>query len=59
MCMNSFKVKLENSDEAAAAAALSDNRVVLLVRHEKLPTLKACDFMKPLQNVRLRDGERN
>ena len=34
-----------------------DTRLVLLVRHEKLPTLTACDFVKPLANVGEMDGE--
>ena len=50
------QVKPDNEDPEAAQAALLDNRMVLLVRHEMLPTLKACDFIQPLQNVNLRDG---
>ncbi len=33
------------------------SRILVLVRHTKLPTYKDCDVLRVLKNVRLRDGE--
>ena len=44
-----FSVQVKVDDVATT-------RMVLLMRHEKLPTLTACDFMKKLVNVNNTDG---
>lgn len=36
--------------------ALVNSRVVIFGRHNKMPTLKDCDIVKVLQNVKTRDG---
>ena len=32
-------------------------RILLLLRHKKLPTFKSCDIVRVLANVKKRDGE--